>query len=56
MYADAHEDTDTQTVTVTKITTAPTGFTNTDKDCNLHLSGLDFGKKNVSCRCRKLLL
>lgn len=45
MYAGAHEDTDTQTLTVTKITTVLTGFTNTDsKDCNLHLRGLEFGK------------
>lgn len=41
----AHMKTPTQTLTVTKITTAPTGFTNTDnKDCSLHLSGLEFGK------------
>lgn len=40
----AHMKTLTQTLTVTKITTAPTGFTNTDdKDCILHLSGLEFG-------------
>ena len=42
-----HMKTLTHTVTVTKITTAPTGFTNTDKDCNLHLSGLDFEKKKM---------
>lgn len=28
MYAGAHEDTDTQTLTVTKITTVSTSFTN----------------------------
>lgn len=44
MYAGAHEDTDTQTLTVIKITTVPTDFTNTDnKDCNPHLSDLELG-------------
>ena len=45
MYAGAHEDTDTQTLTVTKITTALrlVSHTHTDnKDYNLHLSGLEF--------------
>lgn len=44
MYAGAHED--TQTLTVTKITPAPTDDTDTHttKDCNLHLGGLEFGK------------